>query len=309
MVENYAPLAIFAYNRFEEFVQTISSLKKNPECSDTNLYIFIDGARNKADENSIKKIYEYCQQIIGFRELNITVRDRNIGLKANIISGVSSVIEKFGRVICLEDDIVVSSNFLNYMNSSLQKYENREDVWHINGWNVNYNFKKEQKIFCSPVMNCWGWATWERSWKHFSDSFETNIKIWDISKRYKFNLSGSNSFYSQLVGNFIGRNNTWAVFWYATIFNNAGKCITPRLSLTKNIGEKNPTHKQGMEFSNQTIYEGDFILPSKTLIDEDEVTYMKMEYFKRSSSYDLVKRFIWLLMPIWVISKFFKIRQ
>lgn len=53
----------------------------------------------------------YIRNITGFKSLRIIERDRNFGLANNIIDGVTSIVNEFGRIIVLEDDLLTSPYF------------------------------------------------------------------------------------------------------------------------------------------------------------------------------------------------------
>ena len=123
------------------------------------------------------------------------------------------------------------------MNSSLNKYENKKKVWHISGWNYNIDLKLKEDTFFTRGMNCWGWATWRDRWKYFEKNPKTIINTWDKNKISKFNFDNSINFFSQILKNNKKVLNTWAVFWYATIYENKKLCLNPKKTFTENIGE------------------------------------------------------------------------
>ena len=162
----------------------------------------------------------------------------NLGLAENIISGVSTVINKYGKVIVLEDDLLLSKKFLSYMNATLDFYETQKDVFHISG----YWYPVEKPIelpetFFLQLGTCWGWGTWKRAW----DFLETNPslirkKVQSIDQNFeKFNLNGRSSFLDQLDRNISGDLSTWAVKWYGSIFMNGGLSLHPNISYVNNI--------------------------------------------------------------------------
>ena len=56
------------------------------------------------------------------------------------------------------------------------------------------------------------------------------IKEFDLNVRKSI-------FWSQVEDNASGKlNNTWDIFWYSFIFRNNGLCLTPKVSMTRNIG-------------------------------------------------------------------------
>ncbi len=186
----------------------------------------------------VDNVRKYIKKIKGFKKIKIVERKKNFGLAKNITTGVSKIINKYGKVIVLEDDIIVSPNFLEFMNLSLNKFKNKKKIWHINGWNYNFKFSKNIKknTFYWRGMNCWGWATWKDRWKNYKNNSSRLIKKWTKNEIEKFNFDNSYNFWSQILRNHNGTISTWAVFWYSSIFEKRGLCLSPLVSLTKNIG-------------------------------------------------------------------------
>ena len=237
-----APIVVFTYNRPEHLTKTLKSLKKNELASKSNIYFFSDGAKNtddKVEKKQIERVKKIIQNLKGFKKKKVFYHNKNIGLKKNIIFGISLILKKYKKIIVIEDDIQVGKNFLNYMNLALEKYKKTKKVWHISGWNYNlYNnkLKNNYDAFFIRNMNCWGWGTWENRWKKII--FNPSFFIKKIRKKdiFSFNLSNSLNNWSQIIRNKNNELNTWAIFWNATIFYHRGLCLNPNKSLTRNIG-------------------------------------------------------------------------
>jgi len=233
---NYAPVVLFVYNRPEHTKKTIDSLKLNECASKTNLIIYSDASKSAADEEMVRKTRHFIDQVTGFKSVTVRKRSENWGLAASIIDGVTSVVEEYGRIIVLEDDIITSPYFLSFMNQALKFYENKENVWHISGWNYPIDPSGLGDVFFWRVMNCWGWATWLNRWKKFNKDPEKLIRDWSRTDKKHFDLDNSGIFWSQVKANANGKINTWAIFWYATIFQHSGLCLHPAISYVNNIG-------------------------------------------------------------------------
>ena len=82
-------------------------------------YIYIDGCRNAGDEEKQKAVVDIAKDSMA----TVIVSDHNKGLGNSIISGVSDVIARYGKVIVLEDDLRLMQGFLAYMNQALDMYE------------------------------------------------------------------------------------------------------------------------------------------------------------------------------------------
>ena len=159
-----APIVLFTYNRPLHTKQTVQALQKNYLASESELYIYSDGPKDKNATEKVREVREYIKSIDGFKKVTIFERDKNLGLANNIISGVTKIVNEYGKIIVLEDDIVTSKYFLKFMNEALEIYMNEKKVWHISGWNYPLDKDGLGDIFLWRGMNCWGWATWSDRW-------------------------------------------------------------------------------------------------------------------------------------------------
>ncbi|MCM2351382.1 MAG: glycosyltransferase [Bacteriovoracaceae bacterium] len=235
-MDQFAPIVLFVYNRPWHTQQTIKALQKNDFADKSNLIIFSDAPKSEEFALNVQEVRSYLKTITGFESVRIIERDNNYGLARSIIEGVSEMINQYGKVIVLEDDIVTSPKFLQFMNKALHFYQNEKMVWHISGWNYPIDSKELGDAFLWKTMNCWGWATWADRWKHFEKKPQILVKQWKTKQKRQFDLDGSGIFWNQIESNLRGTINTWAIFWYATIFQNNGLCLNPSVSYVENIG-------------------------------------------------------------------------
>ena len=213
-----SPIVLFVYNRPWHTQQTIEALQKNELASKSELFIYADGARNDKVVNQVAQVRRYIKTISGFKKVTIIERDKNWGLANSIVDGVTYIVNKYGRIIVLEDDIVTSPYFLQFMNDALEFYQNEDKVWHISGWNYPLTFSNNCDVYLYRVMNCWGWATWADNWQFFERNTDKFIKEFSKSDIDRFNLDDTNNWWRQVILNQQGRIITWAIYWYATIF-------------------------------------------------------------------------------------------
>lgn len=312
---SYAPVVLFVYNRPYHTKQTIEALKKNSLSFKSELFIFADGAKTNATEEELKKIIDvrnYIETVNGFKSVTVKISQINKGLAQSIIDGVTEIIERYGRVIVLEDDIVTGTYFLEYMNTALDKYRNDKDVWHITGWHEPREDGDNNKSFLYPVMDCWSWGTWSDRWSNFERDSATRIKGYDKEKIFRFNVDGLvPDKWNQMIGNYEGINDTWAVFWYAIIFENEGLCLCPSISLVKNIGfDRTGTH--GNEH-NMVIIDNDInhkitIFPSRIEVDKNEYEAVKNAYIIRYR-YERSREKLKSFLPSYVIRWYRKRRK
>ena len=234
-----APIVLFVYNRPWHTQQTIEALQNNELASKSELFIYADGAKNEKAYTQVEKVRSYVRAVSGFKKLTVIERDKNWGLANSIIDGVTQTVNKYGRVIVLEDDLVTSPFFLRYMNNALEFYKSEEKVMHISGWNYPIEINALNDVFLWRVMNCWGWATWADKWQYFEKDTDKLINVFTNEDIYKFSLDGTADFWKQVLLNKKEKINTWAIYWYASIFKQNGLCLNPVQSFVQNIGHDN----------------------------------------------------------------------
>ena len=236
-MKNLAPILIIGFNRPIHFRKTLNALSRNELAKNSTLFISIDGPRDARDERKQKLIYKTIHKSCSnFKSIKIIKNKSNKGLALNIVDSVSNVLNKYNKIIVLEDDLITSKSFLRYMNNALDFYQHKKRIWHINGHNINDFKERKNEIFLWRFMNCWGWATWRDRWENFEKDPKSIIKSFDKKMIYRFNLDGTCSFWDQIKQNNSGKLNTWAIFWYAIIFKNDGICVSPWCSYIRNIG-------------------------------------------------------------------------
>ncbi|WP_428687916.1 glycosyltransferase family 2 protein [Roseibium sp.] len=235
-VDDLAPVALFAFNRPEHTRQTLEALAANDLAPETRLTVFLDGSRDEEDEKNRLRILSLLREETRFGSVNVVEREENFGLTRNIIGGVTQMLSLRDRVIVVEDDIITSPTFLRYMNNALSRYESEYKVWHISGYTEPLNSNRSTDAYFSRVMNCWGWGTWKDKWQSFEKNPEKLVSEFTPEMIEDFNLNVNERFWSQVLANVDGRLNTWAIFWYATIFKQGGLCLNPYVSFVRNIG-------------------------------------------------------------------------
>lgn len=236
MSKNLAPVALFVYNRLRHTQQTVEALTKNNLAQETLLFIFSDGPK-KDTINQVQEVRNYLKTISGFKQVYITEHTNNLGLAKNVINGVSKIISKYGKIIVLEDDLVTSPFFLNFMNQALDIYKNEKKVWNINGYMFPLKGVKTSDTFFWRAPSPWGWATWDDRWKFFEKKPKKLIEEFSKNDIYQFNIEDCEvDYWKQVVCNDLDIISTWSIFWYATIFRNKGLCLSPTISYVTNIG-------------------------------------------------------------------------
>lgn len=278
-----APIVLFVYNRPEHTKKTLNALKKNILAKESKLFIFSDSAKSEKDVEKVNEVRKIIKNITGFKSVNIFNSKKNNGLANSIIIGVSKIIKKYGKVIVLEDDLITSKYFLKYMNKALDTYENNLNIIGISGY--VYPINNLPDLFFIKGADCWGWATWARGWNIFESDGKKLLK--NLEKKElisNFNFNNSYKYSKMLKDQIDGKNNSWAVRWYASAFLKNKLTLYPGKSFVFNIG----IDSTGTHGGKNNIY--DVELNNKIpdfdnlAIVEDVKSREKFEHFFRNNS-------------------------
>jgi len=232
----FCPVALFAYRRPQHLRRVVESLVANPEAAQTDVHIYCDAPRTTADAADVAAVRSYAHGVSGFHSVTVIERESNLGLSRSITSGVSELCERYGCAAVVEDDVVVSRHFLGWINAALKKYENDNRVISI-GCYVFPECCGLPETFFLNITDCWGWAVWKRSWDKYEPDGERLLR--ELSGRAlqrRFDLEDSYPYTQMLSDQVAGRNDSWAVKWYATAVLAGGLTLYPGISMTTNIG-------------------------------------------------------------------------
>lgn len=244
---NASPVIIFVYNREAHGSKVIEALAKCNMAKDSDVFIYSDGPKNKNQEDNVARMRKYLNNVdkTQFRTLNVICAPNNKGLAKSIISGVSEVMEKYGRAIVLEDDAVPAVNFLEYMNACLEYYKDNDKIWAIGGYLVPVKIPENEQsdVFLALRGSSCAWGTWSDRWKSvdwdctYYKAFRSNL-----IQRHKFNKAGSDMSI-MLDRQMRGRIDSWAIRFAYARFQKDAFWVMPYVSKIFNIGfDSSGTH-------------------------------------------------------------------
>ena len=287
-----SPVALFVYNRLFHAKKAIASLLRNSLASSTDLIIYSDGPRNEKDLDQIKNVRQFLSTIVGFKSITIIHSEKNLGLSASVIHGVTESLQKYDKIIVLEDDLVVSPFFLVYMNDALSRYQDHEGVASIHGYTYPTDSALPETFFM-PGADCWGWATWRGAWSLFNhDAEQLYNDLKESGKINEFSFNGHSNHSKILLQQVRGRIDSWAIRWHASVFMADKLTLYPGHSLIQNIGnDGSGTHCGNYNSHDINLYE------QQVSVDEIEVKVSKAGYeafedFFRKSKESIFRKII-----------------
>jgi hypothetical protein len=285
-----APIALFVYNRPEHTRRTITYLQKNLLADESRLFIFSDAPKSDADRAKVEEVRSLIKEVDGFKSVRVVERNKNLGLAESIISGVTQIVNEYNKVIVFEDDLLSSPYTLEYFNEALTRYEKEEKVMHIGAYMYNLGDKTLSQTFFFRAATSWGWATWARAWKDFEPNVDTLYKQFDKKKPDRFSIEGAMNFWKQLEDFKAGKNNSWAIRWYASIFLKGGLTLNPSVSFVHNIGNDG----SGVHSNKENMYAVQVaqkpVTQFPTEIKEDAKAYKAIHSFLKNRKGTLLQR-------------------
>lgn len=289
----YAPIILFVYNRPDHARLVLEQLKKNIEAKESQLFIFSDGPKNEKAVEKVKEVREMINsdELSGcFKDVTVVEAPQNKGLANSIISGVTEIINKYGRVIVLEDDSYCSCDFLCFMNECLNYYENNSKIWSIGGFS-HIGVDKIPDDYNSDVYimgrTCsYAWATWKNRW----DSVDWEVKDYnkfkyDFLKRYRFNRYGRDRSF-MLDEQMRGKINSWAIRFCYAMFNHNMYTVLPISTKIKNIGRDGSGTHTLVGDTKMDVLLPDHAVPFK--LENVEIDQRLVDLFKTKFDYGIM---------------------
>ena len=233
---NNAPILLFVYNRPQHVRRCIDSLLNNTLAPKSELFIYSDASNDESQQESVTQVRDFIHTIQWFKKITIIEREENWGLARNIIDGVTTLVNQYGRVIVLEDDLIVAPYFLQFMNNALEIYKDEPNVGHIQACDFTQD-KALPETFLIKWTGSWGWATWDRAWKHFNPNGKELLN--ELVKRkltYTFDFNGKYGYTRMLRRQIEGKNNSWAIRGNASLFLKDILSLNVGRSLVQNDG-------------------------------------------------------------------------
>lgn len=303
------PVTLITYNRPFHTYKTLEALSKNPQAKDTDLYVYSDGPKGSQDGEQIKRTLKVIEIFnTSFNRVIIKKSDKNNGMAKNMRDALRSIFFEYNATasIILDDDILTSRDFLFFMNTSLDKYKENKNIWHVSGFNYPVVNQESDPFtndaFFWRVMTCWGWATWKDRYESYENDvlakdpyFLKSIFTKEMRKKFQLDLEiseSTNGWWQQVEDNASKKLYSWAIFWYAHIFRNDGLCLNAVRTLVFNNGfDGSGTNCEETDTYASKLFEkvslGDEIkFPS--IVKEDQIMVKRIrKYFTKPKFYKL----------------------
>jgi len=238
MRSGLAPIGLSTYVRLQHLQKTITALQQNELARDSELFVFSDAPR-PGDEEEVAAVRRYLRTVDGFKRVRIVERKTNSRIKNNR-GGLSLLLNRYGRVIFLEEDVIAAPGFLTFMNQALDKYEKNKQVFSVTGYCPPIAIPEDypHDVFFLKRCSAWGLGIWKDRFDSIRyitpDEYEEFAA--DSNRVRELVSGGGEDVMLLLKAEAYRRIDAGDVKAMYAQFLNAQYTVYPRMSLTSNIG-------------------------------------------------------------------------
>ena len=290
---NKTPLLIFAYNRPDHLKRCLSAVISMKNLENFQIHLMLDGPKNESDRKKVLEtrlvIEDFCKRQDSKAEYSL----ENKGLSSSIIGGVSNLFENHERLVVLEDDLIPSRYFLEYMGEGLDKFAHDKRVASIHGYLPKLKSKPNAPYFRRGA-DCWGWGTWRDRWE--SVEWNSNELINQLNFRKlnrKFNLDDSYCFSCMLQRQARGEIDSWAIRWHASMFLQNRLTLYPDRSLIENVGfDGTGSHGGRNAFYATQLSESKVTIPSLDVVESSRDIRNLRRYYRKTFNSGYIRRIV-----------------
>ncbi|MDX1990933.1 MAG: glycosyltransferase [bacterium] len=230
-------IALFVYNRPAHLQRALEALAKCRRLDECALTIYCDAPKHADHAESVEAARQVAREWGERLKATVIERETNYGLSRSIVTGVTALCQQYGRVIVLEDDLLVSPDFLDYMLGALDAYADSADVVQVSGYMFPLDPPPADSVFLLPLTTTWGWATWARAWQQFDwNAPGAGDYFANPANRHRFDLDGAYGYTAMLEDRLMGKNDSWGILWWYSVFRSGGLVVYPPHTLVQNVG-------------------------------------------------------------------------
>ena len=291
-MKKMAPIVLLTYRRLDTLKKVVEAIKSNPESAKSLLIIYSDGPKTAREADEVRAVRDYLIGIKGFSSIEIHLSEENLGLARSVKKAVDETFQRFDRLILLEDDIICSPDFLDYMNKSLTEYEHDSRIFSVTGYRYPFDLPLgyAHDVFLMPRSCPWGWATWRNRWNKidWSTDYYELLERNDYLKKQFVKRNG----YDWLQVARMRRKgimDVWSDFWNFTHFKFDAYSLAPVRMKSNHIGYDHfaVNERTGTRIQEHILPESSpFSLP-KNIQPEQQVLDTVTWYFSGTPLYNI----------------------
>ena len=293
MLNDLAPIGLSTYGRLQHLNETVEALQQNTLAAQSELFVFSD-APKPGDEGRVAAVRSYVHTIRGFKKVHIIERESNDRV-ANSRGGLKRLLDRYGKVVFLAEDIVTAPSFLTFMNEALFKYEENDRVFNISGYSPPINIPADyhHDVFFLRRISAWGFGIWKNRFAQLGYMTPEEFELFASNKTKvkEFVRAGGTDLMLMLKADAYGEIDAGDVKLMYAQFVSDQYSIYPVRSLVQNIGHDGTGVHCGTasKFDVSMSDKSSFEFPDNVIVDRRIV---KANYKFRSEPIS-IKRNIW----------------
>lgn len=234
-----APIIITVYTRFEHFKASIEALQKNSLAQDSELYVVSDAAYKFDDVLSVERVRSFAKRIKGFKQLHLLFWNNNLGADASWKAAIKIVLKKHDSFIGMEDDIIVSPSYLEFLNGGLQYYKEDKKAFCICAFTAPFRIPSSYKkdVYFYNGLSPWGFAMWKDRYEAIDESrYDRYSELRKNPLMYKKFMSIGFYIKGILIADSKGKIDAGDMRWYYHMVKNDMYSVFPIMSKSQNWG-------------------------------------------------------------------------
>lgn len=221
------PVLIITYSRPESCMAILDTLYEQG-CK--KVYVAIDFG--KTDALIIKQlIFNSLEAAYSskFDVFKVWRRSENLGVAVSVITAIDWFFKNEDCGVILEDDLVISKDFMGFISKGLETLSNNKEIFSISGSNFFPHLRTT--CFLSTYFVGWGWGTWRDRWEMARFSYNREIV------HPNFSLSKYVNFWS--IGAYrcqVGMIDTWDIELTKYLRDNQLVTVIAPINFISNVG-------------------------------------------------------------------------
>ncbi len=227
-------LVVIAYNRPKSLLNLLNSLARADYGNENSLTLII--SIDKSYEDSVLTVAKNFQWSYG--QKIIIAHVVNLGLKKHVLS-CGDLIVKYDGIVMLEDDLIVSPYFMQFVRSSMPFFDFEDNVAGVALYDQKYNeiaacpFEAIQDGFDNYFMQVpcsWGQFFTKKQWLNFKIFYDDFHDDFSTSNLPEYVLGWKNE-------------TSWKKYLYEYMLTTNRYFVYPRVGLTTNSGDSGTHYK------------------------------------------------------------------
>lgn len=167
------PVVLFAYRRPDLLSRTLASLRANHV---PHIYAFSDGSRDAAVADDVQAVRALLRAI-DWTQVELAAADRNLGIAASQLQGISSVLAQHEMAVIVEEDLEFGPGTYAFVCEALRRYRDEPRAMGVTAWNhARVTPRGTTQPYFTGRMSALVWGTWRRAWDGMLDRTAVQLR-------------------------------------------------------------------------------------------------------------------------------------